>query len=81
MFNKILFIVIVIVIVNAKPSRISHNSIISWQDPILHDFACSLIELYQLGGWYLNANHGEIGYIYMTNNYNLMPTLNFCTTI
>ena len=29
-------------------------------------FACSLIELYQLGGWYLNANYGEIGYIYMT---------------
>ena len=23
---------------NAKPSRISHNSIISWQDPIWHDF-------------------------------------------
>ena len=40
-------------------------------------FACSLIELYQLGGWYLNANHGEIGYISMTNNYNLMQTLNF----
>ena len=40
-------------------------------------FACSLIEPYQLGGWYLNANHGEIGYIYKTNNYSLMQTLNF----
>ena len=50
---------------NAKPSRISHNSIISWQYPILHDFCLFLIELYQLGGWYLNANHGEIDYIYL----------------
>ena len=40
-------------------------------------FACSLIELYQLGGWLLNVNYGEIGYIYMTNNYNLIQTLNF----
>ena len=39
-------------------------------------FACSLIELYQLGGWYLNANHGEIGYIYMTNNYNFKFDVN-----
>ena len=44
-------------------------------------FACSLIKLFQLGGWYLNADHREIGYNYKTNNYNLMQTLNFRTTI
>ena len=47
----------------AKPSQISHNSIISWQVYLatmvrfmMHGF---LVELYQLGRWYLNANHGN----------------------
>ena len=47
---------------NAKPSRFSHNSL--WY----LSFAGSLITLYQLCGWNLNANHGEIDCIYMTNN-------------
>ena len=40
-------------------------------------FACSLIELYQLGGWYLMPT--MVTYIYMTNDYNLMQALNFGT--
>ena len=46
---------------DAKPSRISHSSIISWQ--YLHCrsiSAGSLVELYQPDGSYLNANDGEI---------------------
>ena len=40
---------------NAKPSRISHNSKYLGKTQYCIIFACSLIELYQLDGRYLNA--------------------------
>ena len=43
--------------------------------------ADSLVELYQPDGSYLNANHGEINYIYMINIYSLKQILNFYTII
>ena len=58
---------------DAKPSRISHNSIISWQDLLYRSISAgSLVELYQPDCLYLNANHGEVNYIYMTNIYSFL---------
>ena len=64
-----------------KPSRISHNSIISGKTYYRSISACSLVKLYQPDDSYQNANHGEINYIYMINIYSLKQMLSFYTII
>ena len=60
-----------------KQSRISPNSIISWQDLLWIDFCLFFSQTYQPDDSHLNANHGEINYIYMLHIYSLKQMMSF----